>query len=329
MTDRTRNWCFTWNNYTIDDINTLFAAFGGAKSVKYLVIGKEVGDSGTPHLQGYIDFINARTLNGLKKLVSTKIHWEPRRGTWDQAVDYCKKDGDWTEIGTPNQQGNRTDLKSITQAILEGKSNREISLEYLDKSLRIMNHINTVRALHFEQKRNWEMDVRIYWGAPGTGKTKAVFDEFHVDDIYTKMVGKWWDGYKGEKVVLIDDFDPDGCFGITFDFYLKLLDRYPMRIEWKGGSGEFYSRVIIFTSNYDPEDWFNGKSNKAAFFRRVNHIRNFGNNTDTEVGGVILNPPCSENSGTPETSVEILTRQLIIKPEDRQLIDKFYGSMKQ
>jgi len=127
----------------------------------------------------------------------------------------------------------------------------------------------------YEEKRNWVMDVRIYYGPPGTGKTRSVYDEFGLDDVYQKMVGKWWDGYKGEKVVIIDDFDPDNCFEIVYDFYLKLLDRYPMRIEYKGGSCQFRSKIIIFTSNVDPKGWWSDKENRGAFFRRVNTIKKF------------------------------------------------------
>lgn len=299
-----RNWCFVWNNYTHSDIVQLWDEFGGQKSVKYLCFGIEVGESGTPHLQGYVDFINARTIGGLKK-INKEIHWDARKGTWNQAVDYCKglceKKGNklnpqFFEKGTPNMQGARNDIKNIVTCIQEGYSNRDIIEEHEDKALRIINHINTVRSIWFEQKRNWKMDVRIYYGPPGTGKTRAVFDEFGVDNIYVKMVGKWWDGYRGESCVLIDDFDPDGCFDITFDFYLKLMDRYPMRVEWKGGSGEFYSKTIIFTSNFDPDGWFPKKYNRNAFFRRVSDTRYFGHGTDTEVvvGNTMLPPPSPE-----------------------------------
>lgn len=42
-----RNYCFTLNNYKEEDIEKLLKS-----DVKYITFQKEVGDSGTPHLQG-------------------------------------------------------------------------------------------------------------------------------------------------------------------------------------------------------------------------------------------------------------------------------------
>ncbi|AXQ66127.1 MAG: putative viral replication protein [Circoviridae sp.] len=87
-------WVFTLNNYTDNDY----------KSIKKLcsvycrcaVIGKEVGEQGTPHLQGYIEFkTKARPKSKFK--FTNKIHWEKAQGTKDDNYVYCTKDGDfWT-----------------------------------------------------------------------------------------------------------------------------------------------------------------------------------------------------------------------------------------
>lgn len=282
---RNRCWCFTWNNYpenwtkdilTEDFVTNIFGKF------KYIIIGFEIGESGTPHLQGYIEFNSARWFTAIKK-INPNIHWEIRRGTPEQAIDYCKKDGNFVEYGEkPIGQGTRTDLLAMTYMLESGKSERDVLLAHGDKALRVVSNLTKVKSLLREQKRNWEMDVRIYCGPPGTGKTRSVWDEFGVNNVYAKMTGKWWDGYNFEPVVLIDDFDPDNCFDMQYDFYLKLLDRYPVRVEYKGGSCEFCSKIIIFTSNYDPADWFKNKENRGAFFRRIKTIKYFDFDTDTD-----------------------------------------------
>lgn len=286
--EKSRAWVFTLNNPTYTNVNEFYDN-NFTYGTKYCIVGEEVGESGTPHYQGYIEFTNARHLGGLKKAFDPKIHWEPRMGTGPQAREYCMKDNKYTEWGTPPRQGHRSDIESMTAMINEGANTREVLLAHEDKALRILNNVIKAKSILRPVKRNWAMDVRIYWGESGTGKTSSVYQEFN-DNVYVKMIGKWWDNYDGETAVLIDDFDPDNCFDQTYDFYLKLLDRYPLMVEWKGGSGWFYSKTIIFTSNTDPAFWFRNKHNRNAFFRRVTEIRHFpllknedGTGTGTEV----------------------------------------------
>lgn len=90
---RSRKYCFTFNNY--DDltqkhlISYIERSFKGAK----MIVAREVGESGTPHLQGYVEFPNAIQFETLK-MINPKIHWEAARGKTQQNVDYCSKDGD-------------------------------------------------------------------------------------------------------------------------------------------------------------------------------------------------------------------------------------------
>jgi len=270
----TRNWAFTWMCHNdpegcgmIWDPNTM----------KYLIQGHEKCPStNTYHWQGFIIFKNARKLSGLKKIYNDTIHWEPCRKSAEANITYCKKEGSWTERGDPPKgRGFRSDIIQITDRIREGLDDRALLEEFGDKWIRNYRGIREARAVLNGTIRDWAMDVRIYHGPPGTGKTKAVWDEFGLSEVYPKMVGKWWDGYSGQTCVLIDDFDPANCFDVQFDFYLKLLDRYPLNIEWKGGSGPFRSKVIIFTSNFHPDDWFINKENRSAFFRRIGRIQFF------------------------------------------------------
>lgn len=112
-----RKWCFTLNNPTPDDILQV-----NAMTHKYLVYGKEVGESGTPHLQGYIELAKASRLAAMKKLLPT-AHWENAKGTPEQASAYCKKDGDFYEDGelSKSRQGKRSDLEDLRDAINEGQ----------------------------------------------------------------------------------------------------------------------------------------------------------------------------------------------------------------
>ena len=86
--------CFTMNNYTEDNIIELKTKFA-ALATKW-IIGREIGASGTPHLQGAVQF-NQR-LRPISA-IGMKIHWEKMKGTWTEATTYCAKEGDYTSVG--------------------------------------------------------------------------------------------------------------------------------------------------------------------------------------------------------------------------------------
>lgn len=89
--ERHRAWCFTWNNYTDEDCRYLEEEVG--EIAEYIVCGHEKAPTtGTPHLQGFVYFANARTFSGVQKLLLKSAHIEPAKSI-PHAVQYCKKDG--------------------------------------------------------------------------------------------------------------------------------------------------------------------------------------------------------------------------------------------
>jgi len=122
---KARNWCFTLNNpsqthATYADLYCKHVHF------RYLVFQLEKGEDGTPHYQGYVQFTSQMRLSGLKK-VDPQAHWEPRKGSHKQAVEYCKKadtrvEGPW-EYGNGVVQGSRSDLRVLYEDIKNGTYN--------------------------------------------------------------------------------------------------------------------------------------------------------------------------------------------------------------
>lgn len=82
-------WCFTWNNFPNRAKETMIEVF--KKNNMEYIIGEEVGDSGTPHLQGYCEAASRMRWSELK--LPKEIHWEKRKGTRSQNVKYCSKEG--------------------------------------------------------------------------------------------------------------------------------------------------------------------------------------------------------------------------------------------
>lgn len=110
--------------------------------------------------------------------------------------------------------------------------------------------------------------IQIFWGASGTGKTRKAIEENKDAYILTKARdGKdvWWQGYTGQKVVIIDEF-----YGwIKYDFLLRMLDRYPLEVEFKGGSVQLAATKFIFTSNKPWQDWYKNIDDLSALRRRI------------------------------------------------------------
>ena len=123
-----RNFTFTVNNYP----QAALAALQALKGVTYAVVGKEVGQEGTPHLQGYLRFKSARTLNAthkrLSKTCGVPVHVEVAGGTWEDSLKYCSKEGDFVEWGKqPKGSGSRTDIANFLQEVKQGKSDLELA----------------------------------------------------------------------------------------------------------------------------------------------------------------------------------------------------------
>lgn len=244
---RTRAYVGTLNNWTPEEEEELKKV-----NFQYCVIGREVGEGGTPHLQMYFYFKNTRTLSSLKK-INPRIHWEVRRGTHEQARDYCMKDGNFWELGIePEKNGG----DKVAERIAKNKRLRDGDLYQLVDE----GELNILDVKRLKQARDIlancghaivTEDVRGIWiyGPPGTGKTHAARTEYG-NPFYIKPQNKWFDGYQGEKVIVLDDLDKQGsCLG----HYLKIwADKWACSGEVKGGTVPLMHEKFIVTSNYLP-----------------------------------------------------------------------------
>lgn len=113
---RAKHWCFTLNNYTQENVDRII---DNSDLFDYIVFGREIGDSGTPHLQGFVSFPNrVRRTHCVEKI--GQAHFTVARNI-DNSIQYCKKDGDYVELGTkPSGAGSRNDLESFKNAVIGG-----------------------------------------------------------------------------------------------------------------------------------------------------------------------------------------------------------------
>jgi hypothetical protein len=274
MVQTQKHWCWTLNNWTNDEEAIIQARAQDSDEIEYLIYGKEGQEQGrTPHLQGFVCLKQRRSLAFVKNLLCTRLHAEPRRGTVQQAAEYCEKEGDvWSFGRRPAGQGERSDLKRVHGAIKEGKTLAQIAELHPQEFIRYHSGITKLRSF-YQAKRTWQTEVYVYWGATGTGKTRKAFEEAGEDSFIYPGRG-WFDGYDGQDKVVFDEYH-GGEFPITQ--LLRLLDRYPMSVQIKGGFVNWKPRKLWITSNISPDDWYPQakEEHKLALRRRLFQVMHF------------------------------------------------------
>lgn len=280
MQSRVRNWCFTLNNPLDEEVKYLQET---TNQWNYITWGEEEGESGTYHLQGYVEFKESLTLGQVKTRMGTsRLHLEPRRGSQNQAIDYCHKDGMVFEWG----------VRTASKSNGKGESAKNKALQFIDLirdgriaeiaedpecSASVFRHVRDLAAL-LEKPRdvNNPPTVRWYYGETGTGKTRRAYYEakkLGLGDPYIKSTAsKWFDGYDGHKVVIFDDLRSSW---FEYSYLLKLLDRYPTQVECKGGSRQWQALHIFVTSPFPPNGMYEAMQERdkvdtiAQLVRRV------------------------------------------------------------
>lgn len=251
------------NNYTDDDIR-MFEAW--TNECPRMVISKEVGESGTPHLQGRITFARAYRLAALKKLHAT-AHWEPTKASSDSL--YCMKQGSEIIIQVSNgHQGKRTDLHNVVDAIKAGMTTSELWREHTTAMIKYSKGILTAHRhltdiapidkypLHsfseppvdFDELHTGRGRSLLVVGPPKIGKTEYAKLHFERPLFVTHKDN-------------LGEFDPQRHDGIIFDdmdfshwprsAQIHLLDvDNPRTIDIKFGTATIPARTRkIFTSN--------------------------------------------------------------------------------
>jgi len=288
-----KDWCFTINN----PVRSHPGRPGDLDRVKswifnYLVVQLEVGDEGTPHLQGFVQFPKEMRLKQLKKDCHKRAHWEPRRGSAYQAAHYCKKPEDGCECdhcvkaaGTPRPQlifesgtisapaGEK--LWSVVQTIK--RRGLCAAIETYPTHYMGMQRGMEALASFYSQVRDWKPVVSVFYGVPGSGKTRYAMlgPSPYVQADYPVKGGQFFFGdYRPDvhQTVVFDDF-----YGqMPYTTWLRVCDRYPMEVHTKGAFHQLLARNIVFTSNRAPNEWypkvFAELDRWQAFDRRIDNV---------------------------------------------------------
>lgn len=255
----TNKWTFTINNYTEKDIEKLKRF-----EVSYICIGKETGENGTDHLQGFVIWKRSYRLTGLKKLMPT-AHWEPAMMT--DAMNYCFKEDDEVYIKDNRRQGSRRDIDLAYDSAEKNLKNKEFLV--LRPSLQAIKVFDILKS-RMQPDRNFKPLVTWVYGPTGLGKTRKVV-EIEKDLWISNHELKWWDGYENNEAILLDDFRASCC---EFVKLLRILDRYQMNVEVKGGFRVLNSKRMWITSCSKPGMIYIDKQDEEIdqLLRRIDNI---------------------------------------------------------
>lgn len=235
----------------------------------YLVGQQELGAGGFLHWQFVVRFRRCMRLRAVAGAFPG-AHCEPTRS--DAAVAYVQKDetrvpGTAFSLGTkPVQRGSKADWDAVFAAACAGE------WDAVPRDIYIRNHtaLHRIHAEGVPPPERRGVSCQVFVGVTGSGKTFKAYQEAKdlPGGLYFKCGRtKWWDGYKGESNVIIDEF----VGGIDITYLLRWLDWYPSRVECKGGSKNLRALKFWITSNKALELWYPDASEEQikALRRRV------------------------------------------------------------
>lgn len=219
--------------------------------------------TGQLHLQFYVQLKPncPKRLSELKKLPDgVTVHWQSCKGSDSANFDYCSKDGNYMEFGERREAD-----PGLREANRWDRARRLAEIGNFDaiESQLFIQHYSSFRSIARDTQRpppnlDGPADLQVglwIYGPSGCGKSRHARTEN--PGAYLKLANKWWDGYTGQDVVLLEDFDVEhACLG----HHLKIwADRYGFPLEVKGSYGVARPKRFIVTSNYHPREIWGDK----------------------------------------------------------------------
>lgn len=277
---RLRRFVFTLNNWSQEEYDYLTQSF--APTVKWIVIGKETGANGTPHLQGACVIGKQMAFSTLKTLTGfSRAHIEPMCGAPSESLIYCTKEDPQPFLyGQLPEPGKRSDVADVVSRVLGGASIRDIARDPVSASV-FVKFSRGITALRSETINHRTEPPIVIWlsGPTGTGKTRTAYEvglelSGGPDGVWLSSGGlRWFDQYEGQPVAIFDDFRAKHVS--RFDYLLRLLDRYPVSVEYKGGWFKWVAKYIFITCPYDVDTCFSKRKEHmpediAQLHRRIN-----------------------------------------------------------
>lgn len=233
------------------------------------------------------------------------------------------------EVGRKPKPNAPNEWKEAVALAESGVSMKQMILAYPRISIQFWNGINRVKE-HMEPPAPIRDEVVcwLYWGPTGTGKTHRACTQDNLDPrewVIIPTGSKWFPGYVGQKRIILDEFG--GSFGYQRDldninYFKTVTDKYPLKVEVKGGHADAKWTEVIVTSQLPlsawwpdyrrskPDEW---QVHIAAIERRMNNGKNIifvGKKedtpfyTDTRIATSSLEQLCEQTKFQPKVKEE-------------------------
>lgn len=284
-----QRWVFTLNNWKEADITALNDLYE-ANRFKWIAWRPEIGAEGTPHLQGA--FVTAERCPRGSILGKKKDGWlskaipniwaQSMKGTPSQSLKYMTKEetkaGELVQLGEMPRNKGEQDQDDLERLDAAAKNGEDLTGPEWFRMEAVHRHFFEKRRLtSMMQQARLLSDTgypEVYWlyGSTGCGKTstaksmaKCLSPTYFILNPYGNGTNPWWDGYGGEKAVIIDDVDPKW---INLDTMKDYTDRArESRIAIKGATTYLLAEHIIITCVQTAADLYRSEE----LNRRIRH----------------------------------------------------------
>lgn len=287
-------WCFTLNNPTEDEFLQLRREGDG---VRFIVWQEEKGEQGTRHVQGYVELEERRRLGYLRRRLSDRAHFEPRRGTQEEAIAYCRKEDTRLEGGSsftwgqPKLErrtrrrpgtgifgGSGTIGRSTSDSSEESpqtlravrrRAAEEALKEYRSLRIRLSaipeetllypGFMHAAQMVSKECLGPYRPNLRIVTvkGPTGCGKSYAAYRTYS-QELQSVQCANNGIWFGGQERGKVLLID-EFVGQIPINFLLQILDPYPFRLPTKGGFTPAFYELVIITTNLEPSKWYAAK----------------------------------------------------------------------
>jgi len=248
LSKQLRKVSFTLNNWTDEEIHKIVCIFEKIECL--YIMGKEIAPTtGTPHIQGYIEFKKQKTWNAISKMLP-RAHLEKTIGTREENLVYCMK-SDKTPI---------TNFKKLPidrkQKLLEKWYRDTIWRKWQAELLDILSKPADSRTIHWFWEPNGNsgksyLAKYLYLSRP------CIIAEGKANDIFNGLLThfeEFPDDVETELVIIVDV--PRSSIGyLNYGALEKIKNGLIYSGKYEGGTCVFEHPHLIVFANEAPSQY--------------------------------------------------------------------------